>query len=131
MIRFIFNHVVLISVSWIVMVFILCATPGRYIPSATWLDLLSFDKLVHAGIFAVMLLLLYVVKLKKTQRLFTLGSYVIFCVIYGVSLEIMQAKVFTGRSADWKDIIANCAGCVIAMTLFKKTRKTLSEKRLI
>lgn len=41
-------------------------------------------------------------------------------IIYGISLEIMQATVFVNRSADWNDIIANTFGCVMAFVFREK-----------
>jgi VanZ family protein len=45
-------------------------------------------------------------------------------VLYGGLLEIMQAKCFTNRSADWQDFVANSFGCVVAILVFKKLKKT-------
>ena len=45
------NHSYKLTVTWALLIFGLCAMPGRFIPSVSWLELLSFDKWVHAGIF--------------------------------------------------------------------------------
>ncbi len=43
------------------------------------------------------------------------------CVAYGGLLEIMQAKIFSHRSGDWLDFIANTFGCSVGVYLFNKT----------
>ena len=42
---------------WALIILILCGIPGRGIPHISFLELLSFDKFVHAGIFFVLILL--------------------------------------------------------------------------
>lgn len=46
-------------------------------------------------------------------------------VLYGAALELMQATWFSNRSADWKDIVANSFGCVVALLLHDRWRKCL------
>src|SRR5687768_4942469 len=120
--KFIYKHPVTLSVVWALIIFGLCATPGQYIPSADWLELLSIDKWVHAGIFLVLTSLLFVVAIKFRQNNWIIALYCLICIVYGVSLEIMQATCFSNRSADWKDIIANTFGCLVALLLFKQLK---------
>jgi VanZ family protein len=108
--------------SWALLIMILCGIPGRDIPHFSFLELLSFDKWVHAGIFFVLVLL--AVKAFRVQR----GSAyfrdnamflaVGFSVAYGGLLEILQGALFSGRSADFYDFIANSAGCFGAAALY-------------
>lgn len=103
-----------LSLLWTAIIFGLCSMPGRYIPTTNWLELISFDKFVHASIFFVL------------QFLWTLSFpnqkwwIFILCVAYGGSIELMQATVFSQRSADWFDFIANSFGCIIALAFFRK-----------
>jgi VanZ family protein len=96
--------------------------PGQYIPSVSWLEMLSFDKWVHAGIFLILCILLFVVAIKKQQSFGLVMVYFILAVIYGGLLEIMQAKLFSNRSADWQDFVANSVGCFVALLMFKRLR---------
>ena len=97
--------------------------PGRFIPAVSWLELLSFDKWVHAAIFFVLvgLLRLSVTAHQQNKTLFYL--YFILSLLYGGALEIMKAKVFSERSADWYDVIANSFGCLVALLLSNKINK--------
>ncbi len=114
------NHSYKLSILWALVIFALCSMPGRLIPAVSWLELLSFDKWVHAGVFFVLVSLLGIsVKAhQQNNKLFYL--YFTLSVMYGGLLEIMQAKVFSERSADWYDVVANSFGCLIALLLHHK-----------
>lgn len=111
----------LLSVTWALIILALCSMPGRFIPSTTWLELLSFDKWVHAGIFFVLVSLLGLAVEINHQSKNLFYIYFLLSVMYGGALEIMQATVFSERSADWYDMIANSFGCLVALSLSKKT----------
>ena len=102
--------------------------PGQYIPTNNWLELLSFDKFVHASIFFGMVSL-WLVFLHSKQKLKTSNviAVLLICILYGGLLEIMQATVFSQRSADWQDFIANSFGCIVAYYFFSKKKHLLLE----
>ncbi len=104
--------------------------PGALIPSVSWLEMLSFDKWIHAGMFFVLCSLLFIVAIKKEQSKQMLFIYFLNCVVYGGALEIMQAKFFSNRSADWQDFIANSFGCFVAVLLFNKLKKLFEAQQL-
>jgi VanZ family protein len=114
---------------WTIFVFLLCSMPGKAIPKFSWLELISFDKFVHAGIF-FMLQQLYIhgfstqnknMFLKKNYLIFPL----VFCILFGASLEIMQSKIFSERSGDLGDFIANTIGVILGTILYPKTKAVL------
>ncbi|MES2680717.1 MAG: VanZ family protein [Bacteroidota bacterium] len=119
----------LLSSIWALIIFILCATPGQFILSANWLDLLSFDKFVHATMFFILCALLFTggIRYEKKSGLFVL----VFagCVLYGGLLEVMQAKCFSNRSADWQDFVANSFGSLVALLFLKKIRMYFSSEK--
>lgn len=107
--------------------------PGKAIPKISWLELLSFDKLVHASIFFIEQVLLlhalhslnptgFFYKNKKTVSAF-------FCIAYGGSLELMQYYIFSQRSGDVLDFVANSTGVVAALLLFEKIKLHLPNKK--
>jgi hypothetical protein len=122
MFSFIYKHSLSFSVTWAIIIIALCATPGQYVPSAKWLDLLSFDKFVHASIFFVQCSLLIFVSKKYHSNENYLWLYFSACILFGGALEIMQAKVFSNRSGDWLDFIANSIGCIAALLTFKNKK---------
>jgi len=114
---------------WFVFIFVLCATPGQYIPSSNWLELLSVDKLIHAFIFFVLSTLSFLTAIKYKQSDIVLTLCVLLCIIYGAALEWMQANYFSNRSADWQDMIANTLGCLLALLTLKKLRTISFQSR--
>ncbi len=108
---------------WTLVIFGLCSIPGKAIPHISWLELLSFDKFVHAGIFFVeQILCMYALQnVIKGYDWYSL----LFCMIYGGSLELMQFYIFSSRSGDWFDFIANSAGAFVGLLLFNKVNKKL------
>jgi VanZ family protein len=107
---------------WAILIFILCATPGQYLPSEKWLELIGFDKFVHASIFFILLSLAFLKAFKHQQSTFVFVMCFVFVFFYGVVLEFMQANYFSNRSADFYDIAANNTGCFIAVLILKKTK---------
>jgi len=112
--KFILTYSLTLSVIWALVVLVLCAFPGQYIPSIHFLELMSFDKFVHAGVFFVLCAFIFITLRKKKLEKCTF-IFFFLSVFYGVLLEIMQAYVFSHRSADWMDVIANSTGCLLAL----------------
>ena len=103
--------------------------PGNYIPTTNWLEMLSFDKFVHAFIFCVMASLWFLVLIRQQKvNTFSIALVLLISVSYGGMLEIMQATVFSKRSADWFDFIANTFGCFIAWFVFHRKKVFMMKK---
>jgi len=124
--KFIARKSLLLSIIWASVIFILCATPGQYIPSASWLDMLSFDKFVHASLFFVLSSLAFISVEQSDEKAYVFVVIFFVCILYGGVLEIMQAKVLINRNADWQDFVANSFGCLLAAVLFKKIKSFFS-----
>ena len=117
---------------WALLILILCGIPGRDIPHISFLELLSFDKFVHAGIFFVLIVLTIRGSLLQTTfiRLQTFSKQIslFICVSYGGLLELMQEAVFEERSADVYDFVANSFGCLFGLFLYHWIEKKLLIK---
>jgi hypothetical protein len=104
--------------------------PGKAIPKINWLELLSFDKFVHAGIFFVEQILFIRALISLTEENFFKKHYkwisVLFCISYGGSLELMQYYIFSERSGDILDFIANSTGCLSGLFLFNPLAKKIN-----
>ena len=115
---------------WALLILILCGIPGRDIPHISFLELLSFDKFVHAGIFFVLVLLTIRGFLLQTMIRFLQTNAKItattFCIIYGALLEVMQGTFFQERSADIFDFIANSFGVIAGLTMY-----TIIESKIL
>lgn len=112
---------------WALFILVLCGIPGRDIPHISFLELLSFDKFVHAGIFFVLILLSirgFSLQTKfQTIQTYSKSFSFVFCVIYGGLMEIMQGTIFIGRSADVFDFIANSFGSVMGLVFYNWIEK--------
>ena len=96
----------------------LCGIPGKDLPSVGWLEMLSFDKFVHASMFfALYFLSQRALYIENKQASIVL---LLLCMAYGGLLEILQGLVFIDRSADIYDFIANGFGSYLAYLLRKK-----------
>ncbi len=123
--KLLLKYSIFLAIFWAITIFGLCATPGQYIPNANWLELLSFDKFVHASIFFILCTLLLIISIKYKQSKTAILIYFLISVLYGGLLEIMQAKCFSNRAGDWQDFFANSFGCAVALLLFKKLSRFL------
>ncbi len=112
---------------WALSILVLCGIPGKDIPRISFLELLSFDKLVHAGIFFVLLLLTVRGFILQTT-FYILNRHpkiiaLLLCIIYGGLLEIMQGTLFEQRSASMFDFIADSVGATIGLFAYDYTEK--------
>ena len=128
MIKFLLKYSLLLALLWTLIIFVLCSTPGRFVPTTSWLELVSFDKFVHATMFFT-LVCLWFLYLFYSNKLSTTSIVVILIlsVAYGGLLEIMQATLFSERSGDWFDFIANSFGCVMGLWFFTKNKYRLNQ----
>ncbi len=109
---------------WALFILFLCSTPGNKIPHISWLELLSFDKFVHASIFFI-LNFLSLRSISKPSKI-NFATATVFCVFYGGALEIMQSIFFYQRSGDLFDFIANSFGCIVAAFTYQALQKKLT-----
>lgn len=109
---------------WALLILILSGIPGGDIPHVSFLELLNFDKVVHASIFFVLVILL--IRGFSLQNTFLLlnkhPKFLSFlvCVVYGGLIEVMQGLIFEQRSADIYDFIADAFGSILGLLLFNK-----------
>jgi VanZ family protein len=117
---------------WALVIMILCGIPGRDIPHVSFLELISFDKFVHASIF-FLLAILFIRGFSK-QHSFSLLQRkpstlaCIICIAYGGILELLQQAVFEERSADIYDFIANSFGVVMGVLLYNRIDKKILSR---
>ena len=107
---------------WPAIVALLIATllfclPGDEFPEARWLDKIYFDKLVHIGLFLVLVFLWILPFLSGTkdnqvrQKIY-LWTTLAF-VAYGIGIEFVQLNFIPHRSFDISDIGADSVGCIL------------------
>ncbi|MXV16954.1 VanZ family protein [Hufsiella ginkgonis] len=79
----------------------------------------GFDKLVHTGVFFTFSVLLFYGKITQQKsysyRIVTILKIFALSTILGGSIELLQWKVFTWRSADWWDLFCDILGTCMAI----------------
>lgn len=115
---------------WALFIAFLCGLPGKDIPHISFLELLSFDKFVHASVFFVLVVLIHNAARKTPNRRNALVYALCLSIPYGGVLEILQQELFEDRTADLFDFIANTIGCLLAWT-YISVKNTLYAKQLI
>lgn len=97
-----------LAVGWAIVIFVLSSIPGAAFPPS---KLFSYDKLLHAGVYAVLGALCFLALPRsassKTGVLVVLAG--VLTTLYGCTDEIHQLFV-AGRSADLRDVLADAVG---------------------
>jgi VanZ family protein len=115
---------------WSLLIFVLSSIPGAAFPSS---PLLSYDKLVHATVYAVLgafcFWALWHRSDKKTSTLVVLSGAI--ATVYGMTDEFHQLFV-QGRSADVRDVLADSVGgfvgAQVASMLFARAARDPAAK---
>lgn len=89
---------------WSFAILVACTLPGKDIPMA---PVVGFDKLVHAGLFFIWIIL-WLLPAKKN-----VVSYILLGMGYGLALEFYQQLLPFDRSFDWWDAVADAAGVIL------------------
>lgn len=97
---------------WALCILVLCLIPGAALPAWSWFDLLSLDKLVHAGLFGALTLLLAGAFVKRGAPANFLPVAVVLSMGYGWGTEVLQGLEALGRRTDLNDMIANTVGAL-------------------
>ncbi len=110
-------------VLWLCLITWLSNKEPSSLPKITLLAFPHADKLVHA-IFYFNLFLLSVWGFKAQNQFsnlktFAFSSALVFSLLWGALMELSQLWIFTYRSADIKDMMANTFGVIIGIFVFQ------------
>ncbi len=112
------------GIAWFFIVLYIMCLPGSDIPSANWLSSIYFDKWVHVGVFALLVLLLcwpfYKSDFNKRERLQYFIKIAIAASIWGLTIEFIQKYFVAGREFDLLDWAADSLGALIAFWFCRK-----------
>ena len=98
---------------------------GTHIPANDVLSKLhASDKVLHAAAFAgLAFLMAWAIPTDRTRIHKNTVCAAIVCVIYAAVDEILQIPV--GRTADWKDFVADCVGICMGLSTYTIARAIL------
>jgi len=105
-----------------VLIIALSLMPGSVVESRKVFLFSNADKIVHFLMYAFLMFVW--LKSIDFERNFKIRYYyvaggIIYCLILGVILEVLQYRLAVGRSFDVWDIVANIAGALTVILLFK------------
>lgn len=113
------------GIAWFFLVLILVITPGYNLPKVDkWLIKISYDKLVHVGLFAILAFLFMYPAAKsaltKTKKWHFCIKIAIATAVWGLTTELIQKFFVPSRSFDLTDLLGDALGGVVALFFCKK-----------
>ncbi len=118
------------AIIWLLVILVLSGYPGNYVPKV---PIWQFDKLVHGGIYAILSLCLIIAFKKQydkeNKRFFITVLIVLFGIIYGGFMEILQHYIFINRSGNWYDFLANTFGTILGIVSYPIILKLIPINR--
>lgn len=98
---------------WALFIFIMCTIKLGGV-SQSPMFFAGFDKLTHCGLWFVLTTLLCsgLIRSNNQHNLSVLQSFCCLLIpfLYGGTIELLQAYVFTWRSGEWADLFADSVG---------------------
>ena len=104
-------------VLWLIIVSTISLIPGNDIPSQILL-FPNFDKVIHFGMYFVLVLFL-VFPLLKIKAVNTYLIAFLIAVLLGGILEILQATIAINRTGSYIDFLANLSGAIFGLIVYK------------
>lgn len=105
---------------WAALIFIGSALSGDTLNGVKLINIPGFDKLIHFTWYFFLFLFIAAGTHKWQGKLSVLSAVIILilCITYGGVLELLQGSVFTKRSEDLYDFIANSTGAIVSSIIF-------------
>jgi len=113
------------AILWVLFILFMCTLPGKDLPSASWMERIHMDKIVHIGLFGgiVFFLCLGYYWQKKTISPLTLLLFVLGAALYGIIIEYIQKYFTLDRTFDMTDAAADTIGAIAGIWVFRLFRR--------
>ncbi|UGS21432.1 VanZ family protein [Flavobacterium cyclinae] len=111
-----------LAVIWAVLIAVLSLVSLNSISKE--INISSNDKFFHFVFYAILTVLLLLYKRKTKYNLLI----ILFVIIYGIIIEILQALLTTNREADIYDAIANSLGAITGLVLLRIVKNKKNNK---
>ena len=111
---------------WAAVILVLCGMPPQDVDKVKFFDLPYMDKIVHFALYFVLAMLVMAVLTLNSHLKTSRWTYIItitICLLYGWLIEVLQRAFFPGRSFEWLDVVADTAGAVVGVLLYKKVSR--------
>ena len=118
------------GIAWFIISAILLAIPGNDLPATGLNQIPYFDKLVHLGMF-FLLIFFFCAPFRFSKLTLERGAnlFAIICTLgfaFGIAMEFVQKFLVANRSFDEVDIVCDVMGCVAgaiaSWQIYKKDR---------
>lgn len=111
-----------LAIIWALLILFACGAQPGTLAQLKLEDLFGYDKPIHALLFGVQAWLLIKANLQySTQNpKKIIITWCLLSALFGALIELMQKFIFTGRSYDYFDMIANALGCLIVYFVVSK-----------
>ena len=120
------------AILWALFILILCSIKLSDVPN-TPLFFPGFDKLVHCGLFFVMMVFITAGYTRKhtpaVLSVKTIAVFTVVTIVYGGTIELLQKYIFTWRSGEWNDLFADVIGILMAAFSIFITLKAISYEK--
>jgi len=118
-------------VLWAAIILILCGMPPQDVEKIKLFEIPYQDKIVHFMLYFVLALLVMALltlnsTLRKTRWTYLLT--ILICLLYGWIIEVFQRTFFPGRSFEWMDVVADTAGAVIGVLLYRSISSFVKKR---
>lgn len=119
-------------VAWLFGIVFAKSLPGDYVPHViTFKEWMQPDKLIHIGLFAVLVFLSlrgYMMQYRGRYYRLIYTGVLIIAVGIGAGTELIQKYVLEGRSGNIYDFGADALGCLTGLIIFSLVEKKFLEK---
>jgi VanZ family protein len=86
-----------------------------------------FDKIVHFGMYFVMMTVIIIEHRKNISNLLNLFLLALIPLSYGILMEILQLTLTSTRSGDFYDVLADAGGVLASVLLWLVFKPSVKE----
>jgi hypothetical protein len=124
------------TISWAILILLLMSIPTTSMPVIA--PVFHPDKLIHVMLFALFMMI-WIGECNKTSlsRIKNKDGYTInekfsfktysllssFPILYGITMELLQHYIISGRHGSWQDMLANTIGVILGGFIWYLVKK--------
>lgn len=109
------------------MILALTLLPSGKMPETPDWTTVSFDKVAHAGVFAVLMFLMTASFVHQRRypylREHPVLAALVFSILFGIGIELLQNLLGWGREGSLLDVVSNTIGCLFGSGFFYLVRR--------
>ncbi|MBK8700910.1 MAG: VanZ family protein [Saprospiraceae bacterium] len=111
------------AIVWTLFTVLLSGLSGNTVSKMMVVDFFGADKLAHLGVYGILSWLWARSFAMNRSNKIAMCYALIISTFIGVSMEICQKFIFSGRSFEYDDMVANLTGSITALLIFSLVNK--------